>query len=140
MHFLNIISISFTVRRLAAAQLKQQCSAATVVPLLAECILVCVLCSVALTEPLVLVYYVRVRLSQCCFPPLHCAAADAAPLLSKVTAARRTWRRQHSTERHTAANYLEVIRDAVGPGQDFRTQSATQLSWLKGRMPTSAEN
>ena len=24
-------------------------------------------------------------------------------------------------KRHTAINYLDVIRDAVGPGQDFRT-------------------
>ena len=27
---------------------------------------------------------------------------------------------------HTATNYLDVIRDAVGPGQDFRTPAETK--------------
>ena len=123
------------MHRLTAAQLKR-CSVPPFPYSCAECSSVC---SAAITLPPPPLLLSR-RSIECI---LHYTSASASesmllPAIHYIDSSQYTqymaWRRRQiggalvSAEsaaapkpRHTATNYLDVIRDAVGPGQDFRT-------------------
>ena len=122
------------MHRLTAAQLKR-CSVPPFPYSCAECSSVC---SAAITLPPPPLLLLSRRSIECILYYTSASASESMllPAIHYIDSSQYTQymarrRRQiggalvsvesAAPKRHTATNYLDVIRDAVGPGQDFRT-------------------